>query len=546
MPQAITLRGRQPEWVDTVERDLLTRNRLLFVAPGGIGKSTVMGALARRFWDRGIRTLITENREHLVEQTARRVREETGLEVDVEMAGQRASPYAPVVVFSVQSARIQRLTSFADHHFGLVIPDECHFCLAEQPMRLLRYFHWGAASLADDWVKPDALCVPKSKVVGFTASPDIGERRSLGEFFEHTTVNYSYLSAIEEGWLVGVVEKNIPVKIDTRKFRRRQTTEGADFNVSDQSAALIPIIKELAEQIVRYAKDKKTICFLPSVECAKLMASALDGMGMAAIFASGECLDKSAKTDAYNAAGPGTVFCNCALVAYGIDFPDTDCIAVFSAVISKANYVQKIYRGTRVLPGLVSDDMTVAQRLAAIAASRKPHLTVLSPFFVSDRIDLCEIFDLFGNREEGVKAPRTKPDFTKPAEIRDYIRALEKAANKHAHKQPRTIDPVSFALSVGDDSLANYKPETTADASPATKGELDFLLKAGIDTSQIRTSGQAQKLIGRLVERDRLGLTTPKQLNFLKRLGISEEAASLMKRGQAGAIIGQRTAEWRS
>jgi superfamily II DNA or RNA helicase len=543
-PVGFKLRGRQPEWIDAIERDERTYRRLLVVAPGGIGKSSVMGFLAARKWrQQGIRTLITENREHLTEQTAGRIRQETGLEVDVEMASSHASPYAPIVVGSVQSlGRPNRLTGFAPNHFGMIIPDECHFCLAPQPMRILNYFHVGAESLTEGWVRPaDGLYVPLSTVAGFTASPDIGERRNLGEFFQHQSVNYSYLDALEDGWLVGIREENIPVKVDTTKFRRKQTSEGADFNASDQSAALIPIIRELAEQIVCRAKNRKTICFLPSVECSRLMAAALNSMGMRAIFVSGECLDKSEKTDAYNSAGPGTVLVNCALVAYGIDFPDTDCIAIFSAVISKANYIQKIYRGTRVLPGTVSDAMTADERRAAIAASRKPYLLVLSPFFVSDRIKICEIYDLFGNKPDDKKAKKMS-DFTEPAKIRDYIKALEKAADKHAHRQPRTVNPVALSLML---KMPHYEPQSSQDAEPPTKIELDYILAMGADSSAIKTSGEAQALISVLRERDRLGRATPLQLTLLVKLGLPEETAVLMRKGQAGAIIGSRTAAWR-
>lgn len=540
-----TLRGRQPEWITQIESDELRWRRLLAVAPGGIGKTTVMGALAKKKWDsHGIRTLITENREHLTEQTATRIREETGLECDVEMADQRASPHASVVVASVQSlGRPNRLTGFSSDHFGMVIPDECHLCLAPQPARILSYFHWGAESLADDWVKPaDGLYVPRSTIVGFTASPILGGSRNLGEIFQRTSVNYPYLQSIDEGWLVGIVEENIPVPIDTRKFRRTKTAEGAGFNVSDQNAEMIPIIKKLAEQIVDRAKDRKTICFIPSVECSRLMTDALNGMGMNAFFVSGECLDKSDKIDAYNAAPPGSVLVNCAMVVYGVDFPDTDCIAPFSAVISKVNYVQKIYRGTRVLPGTLKDGMDADQRKAAIAASPKPHLLVLSPFFISDRIDLCEIFDLFGDRREAGKKLKAPKDFTKPAEIRDYIKQLEKAADKHAHRQPRTVDPVALSVSIG---IPKFEPQNSQEASPASRDELDFLLEKGVDTTQIKTSGLAQVLIGKLRLRDQLGLATPKQLQFLARLGFTEDNIATIKKGQAGAIIGKHSTHWR-
>ena len=142
-----------------------------------------------------------------------------------------------------------------------------------------------------------------------------------------------------------------------------------------------------------------------------------------------------------------------------------------------------------------------------------------------------------------VKLPK---DFTKAAEIRDFIAALEKAANKHANKQPRTINPVSFALNVGDGALAHYVPETAAEAKPPTKGELDFILAAGLDSSAIKTSGEAQKTIARLMERDRLGLAKPQQVQLLLELKMKPEQVMLLKANQAGAIIGNMMAKIRA
>lgn len=537
------LRGRQPEWIDAMQRDEAAGfSRNLIVAPPGVGKTSVMAYRAKHRWDaQNVRTLITENREHLVEQTAERVRAETGLSVDIEMASQHASPYAQVVVGSGQTlGRTNRLTSFAPDHFGDVVADECHLSLAPQNQRILNYFHYGAASLAEDWIRPkDGQYKPLSKVWGYTGSPNLGAGRTLGEWYHRLTVNYSLLDAVDEGWLVGYREINVPVSVDTRKFRTRRTSEGSDFNVGDQSAAIIPIIKELAQQIVRYASQGKTICFLPSVECARLMAETLNGMGMRAIFASGECLDKGEKTRAYNAAGPGTVFCNCSLVTYGIDFVDTDFIAPFCAMISKCRYVQSLGRGGRVLPGVLQPGMNAEQRKAAIARSAKPFCTILSPFFISDRLDLCEIFDLFTD------APHPKKkrsdvvrDMSTPEKARDWVKSLEKAADPHQNRQPRTIDPVRFGLAIGVEAIAHYQPETAQDAAPPTKAELDYLLEAGCSTVDVKTSGAAQLLIGRLQGRERLGLATPRTIQQLTlRLGWPNEMALMMKQKQAGLLM---------
>jgi len=280
------------------------------------------------------------------------------------------------------------------------------------------------------------------------------------------------------------------------------------------------------------------MCFVPSVEIARLMTASLVSKGIDAIFVSGECIDKSEKTDLFAAAGPGTWLINCCLYTYGVDFPDVTAIAPFGAIISKAKYVQILYRGTRVLDGTVNDTMTATERVAAIAASAKQFLLVISPFYISERIHICEPFDLYASMERSASSKKAPKDLTDPAKIRDYVKQLEKAADKHAHKQPRTINPVAFSLSVGDKKLAAYAPTCDADAAPASQAEKDLLLKHGLDTTQIKNSGQAQALIKTLIERDRLGLATPVQLKHLQTwLKFPEEVASLIKRGQAGVFI---------
>lgn len=538
-----TLRTYQKDWVAEINRLRAEGwSRLLVDAPGGVGKSTVFAALALEEWTTKIgRVLVLENRDKLVRQTAERIRDETGLECDIEMADSHASPFAPIVVASVATlGRITRLAGFADNHFSLIVPDEAHHSLAPLFLRVMNYFHYGAQSLEEGWEAPkDGTYSPKAHIAGFTATPDIGTTKNLGTIYQKMAVSYSYLNAIEDGWLVGLREENIPVKIDTRKFRVKRTGQGMDFSAEDESAAIIPIIEELADQIVKLASDKKTMAFLPSLECARLMADALNRKGLNAVFVSGECLDKNEKTDAFHAAGAGNVLCLCALYVEGADFPTVDCIAWLRATISKAFYKQGIYRVTRVLPGVVSDAMTADERRAAIAASPKPHGLVISPFFISDRIDICEVFDLYGQRpEKGL--PRKKPDFTKPAEVRDFLAALENAADKHKHKQARTVNPVAMSLSLG---LQNFVPSTPSESAKASREELDFLLNHGIDTTQIKCSGEAQRLVSRLRERERLGLATPLQLVQLRlQLGWPDEKISLMKSKQAGVLIWKRIA----
>lgn len=543
-PPQFALRGRQPEWLETIDSDLGLFSRLLVVAPGGVGKTTLFAALAARMNGRGIKTLVLENRDRLTRQTAARIRKETGLWVEIEMAGERANPMADVVVACVQTlGRPNRLMCFADDNFGLVVPDECHLSLAPQWSRILNYFHYGTGSLAEGWVAPpDGTYQPRANVVGFTATPDIGEKRNLGEFFQRRSVNYSYLEAVEDGWLVAPVQKNIPVKIDIRKYRTAHTPTGNDFRTSDLSEALIPIIEELAEQTVREAADKKTIAFLPSVECARMMSAAIARRGLKSIFVSGECFDADEKTNDFVASGPGTVLSNAVLYAYGVDFPDVDCIAWYRPTISRAFYIQGIYRGTRVLPGVIDGLETAKERRAAIAASAKPKLLILDPLFVSDRIDLLDAYDLFTDKPEVKKRMKETGELsTESAERaeRDFVKALNREARKHARKAARTIDPLSWAVSLGDAALASYEPGDGWESGQPTKGQLDFIRRQGIDTENVYCKGLASKIIGRIMTRLSLHLATPAQLDFLHKLGIEDSVASKLTMAEASTLLDQ-------
>ena len=509
------LRSYQNAWkANTLAARAKGLSRLLLDAVGGSGKTTYAGSLALDAWNaRQGRTLILENRQQLVEQTAKRFADETGLEVDIEMGDHRASPHVPLVVASVASlGRQSRLTGFSDTHFEYVFADEAHNSTAALFLRIMRYFHYGAESLAEGYEPPkDGTYTPNACIIGITATPDTHGKRNLGNFYQAFADRYYYLQAIEDGWLVGIQEHNIPVRIDTRKFRKKATDHGTDFSEADETAAIIPVIEELAQQVVALASNRKTMCYLPSKECVELMASALNRRGLKAVVVLGDSLDRNENTELFMNHGPGIVLVLCAMYVEGFDAPTCDTVAWFRPTLSPAFYKQGIYRCSRTLPGLVNDAMGAEGRRAAIAASRKPWSMVISPFFVSDKIDIMSVVDLFVDRE--INTRKTGPkDFTDAAKLRDYIAALEKAADKHANKQARTINPISFALAIGDRALAHYVPETAVEMAKPSKEILDLLLKHGLDTTKIKTAGEAAKQLDRLRERQRNGLATPIQL----------------------------------
>jgi len=120
---------------------------------------------------------------------------------------------------------------------------------------------------------------------------------------------------------------------------------------------------------------------------------------------------------------------------------------------------------------------------------------------------------------------------------RDFLASLKKALKKQERREARVINPLAFAVSLGDPVLSSYQPESDRDALPPTPGQIDFMRRQHIDTDKIKYRGLATKLIGRILTRLKMGLATPGQLDFLHNLGVSDEQAALLTQSEASATI---------
>ncbi len=120
---------------------------------------------------------------------------------------------------------------------------------------------------------------------------------------------------------------------------------------------------------------------------------------------------------------------------------------------------------------------------------------------------------------------------------RDFIKALEKEAKKHARKKARTIDPLAWSHMIGDTAISNYHPESLADEKPPTPGQLAFMERHQISHDGIQWRGLASKIIGRFLSRHEKGLATGFQLTLLKQLGLPEETTATLTQKEASEVI---------
>lgn len=548
-PRAFALRDYQIACKEAVREGWAQHKRQLVDMATGCGKTSIFSSVVKDEVDAGGRALVIANRENLVSQGARRIEAETGADVDIEMAGAHASLSAPIVMASVQTLQSDaRLLGFPANHFTLVVGDESQHVLARSWQKSLNYFHFGEKSLEENWKLP----MPgepfdfHARVLGVTATPDLGPKKSLADWFQSVAFRYSYLQAVNDGWLVPPHAVNVPLEIDIRGLRNGRTANGSDFTDADLSERIIPVIEGLARQLQKFASDRKTIAFLPSIECSRLLAAAVTRLGMNGIFVSGACPDVQEKTEAFRRAGPGTVLANSALYVEGSDFPDVSCVAPFRATESTGYYRQQVGRGTRVLPGIVDGLPTPELRRAAIAMSAKPNLLILDPLWLTDRHTLCNHYDLVTSVPE-IKAAMSKmPELSlleaEERAQRDFIKAMQKEAEKHSKKEARFVNPLLLGVSVDDAALASWEPATAWDSLSPTKEQMDFIRENKVNTAGITHRGKANVIIGKIVERVKMGLCGPGQIQLLIQFGFTPEKAALTSKAQAGAIIGRKFA----
>ena len=97
----------------------------------------------------------------------------------------------------------------------------------------------------------------------------------------------------------------------------------------------------------------------------------------------------------------------------------------------------------------------------------------------------------------------------------DRHTALIARLKECAKRKARTVDAVEFAYALGDDDLAEYEPQTDAEAAAITEKQANSLRNAGFDVEALKGRGHASKIIDRLFDRRARGLATAKQLKWL-------------------------------
>lgn len=474
----------QQEWDKGVKRTLL-------VLPTGCGKTIVFSKVAEDCVREGERVLVLAHRGELLDQAADKLEKSTGLKCATEKAEQTSvGSWYRVVVGSVQTLmRETRLEQFDRDFFNTIIVDEAHHCISDSYQRVLQHFE-------------------DANVLGVTATPDRGDMRNLGAYFESLAFEYTLPKAIKEGYLSPIKAMTIPLKLDLSSVGQ----QSGDFKTSDLGTALDPYLESIAAEMWRVAQDRKTVVFLPLVKTSQKFTNILNSLGFRAAEVNGDSQDRATVLEDFD-QGKYNVLCNSMLLTEGWDCPSVDCIVVLRPTKVRSLYSQMVGRGTRLHPG-------------------KTELLLLDFLWHTERHELCHPAHLIAESDEIAKSMTKQiEESVVPLDLEavekqaaeDVIAQREEALAKQLAEMKRRkralVDPLQFEMSIQAEDLSSYTPSFGWEMAPPSEKQLHTLEKLGILPDQVDNAGKASKLLERLDKRRSEGLTTPKQIRFLEQKG---------------------------
>lgn len=464
------LRPYQEEAIKSINEKWEEWQRELLILPTGCGKTVVFNTIANQ---RPGRTLILAHRDELIEQARDKYCTMFG-----EVPGKIKASENDIKRVTVGSVQTMCRRDYAGM-FDTVIVDEAHHSISDSYQKVLGQF-------------------PEAKVLGVTATPDRGDKKSLAQYFDGIAYEYDLKTAIREGYLCELSAKTIPLQIDMSSVK----VSLGDFEVNSIAATLEPYLPQIAEAIITHAAGRKTVVFCPLISIAQELRDLIPG----AREVNGGSQDRKETLEWFDQAGPGAVLCNAMLLTEGWDCPSCDCVVVLRPTKIRSLYCQMIGRGTRLSPG-------------------KENLLILDFLWLCMRHNLCRPASLVSDNEEDIKAVTKKSegeevDLLGAASDAEEARrtALAEALERQAKKKSKLVNPLELFSILDDIGLADYEPTFKWEEKEASEKQIKTLENFGINADGI-TRGYACAILDRVIGRANQRLATVKQIRTLQRFG---------------------------
>ena len=304
----IQLRPYQQECISTIESK--PPGAYLCQMPTGCGKTATFTHIPRHG-----RVLVLAHREELVRQPARYYDCPVGFEI-----AQNHSHGEEVVIASVQSL-VNRLDHFSPGEFDMIITDECHHAAAGTYRKIYDRF------------------TPR-KHIGFTATPNRGDKARLDGVFSEIIFQRDLRWAIESGFLCDIYCMRVNIGYDLSTVHSRN----GDYAPGELDKAMDGTADAIAEAYRDHAKGA-TLIFAVSVNHAEEIAKRIPG----SVVVTGKTKDRAEIIERFTRREIPCIV-NVMVFTEGTDIPLVETVIVARPTQSDSLYSQMVGRGLRLHP----------------------------------------------------------------------------------------------------------------------------------------------------------------------------------------------------
>lgn len=405
---SVMLRDYQKSAVQSVcDAARAGERRIVVCQPVGSGKTEVMAELCRL----AKYPLLMAPLIDLMKQARDRLQLRLGERCDIEQGGMRAETIEGlrrrVIVGSRDSLLSNgRYKGKAYDRVSLVLIDECHVGITPSLERMLNKFEEQGAT-----------------IVGFSATPYKGKGKAL-RYWPRPQVVYSLMDGISDGYLV-------PPKCFLSEVKALDTTLvdeiSGEWDPKQLQAVLMAeqFVQEVSSLVLQTHQQKPSVVYATNVRQARLLTEVFDryGLKVSLVHSKQNPVERKDNMDAF-LSGQSKIIVNVGILGYGWDHPELRNIYMAAPTRSLSRYEQRLGRGTRALPGVISPEMTRDERLAAIAASDKPHFNIYDVTDSSRSHQLLNALDVLDHKAQACAKRRAALSSSLSMDGTDAVEAI--------------------------------------------------------------------------------------------------------------------------
>jgi superfamily II DNA or RNA helicase len=321
----------------------------LVVAPTGAGKTIMLSALVGKRRSVSKDVLILQHRDELVSQNSTKF-QRVNPKLSASYVNASQKDWGGDAVFAMVQTLSRENNLKHMPKVDLIVVDEAHHTVADTYQRIIN-----AAKRANEGVQ----------VVGFTATPNRGDKKGLRDVFTNCSHQIEISTLIREGFLVP--PKTFVVDVGVQDELRDVRKTASDFDMADVEKIMNrrAINKRVVEEWLDKAGDRKTIVFCSTIRHAEDVCEEFVGQGVIAHVVTGNTPSNEREEILHDLAhGETQVVVNVAVLTEGFDAPPVSCVILTRPCSYKSTMVQMIGRGLRTVdqeefPGVVKTNCVV-------------------------------------------------------------------------------------------------------------------------------------------------------------------------------------------